>query len=108
MRTAVRLITPGKLVSEELLYGYSVWDVNTGEILECWGDHCPNPITFDERRAQWGVALSPNGDWIFEYRGQGLAYSAICTDPQLFGPGGSIVDPDDFDNKYYTIDQIAI
>jgi WD40 repeat protein len=101
-----QVITPGKLVSEELLYGYSVWDVNTGEILECWGDHCPNPTTFDERVAQWGVALSPNGEWIFEYRGQ-LAYSAILTDPPLFG-GGSIVDPDDFDNKYYTIDQIAI
>jgi hypothetical protein len=101
-----QVITPGKLVSEDLLCGYTLWDVKSGEMLECWGDHCPNPIPFDERRAQWGVALSPNGEWIFEYREQGLDYSAILTDPKLFG-GGSVVDPDDFDWKFYTIDQIA-
>ena len=43
-----QVVTPGKLVSEDLLYGYSVWDTNTGEMDACWGDHCPDPRPFNE------------------------------------------------------------
>ncbi len=72
-----QVITPGKLVSEDLLYGYSLWDANTGEMLACWGDHCAdNLITYQESFADSGLALSPNGKWIVDYRGSYVSGNA--------------------------------
>ncbi len=100
-----QVVTPGKLVSEDLLSGYSMWDVNTGEMLDCKGDHCFNPIPFEQRSAESGLALSPNGDWIVDYGG---AFVSGDTRHRNMNLGGVIyVDTDSFDMKYFTIDQIA-
>jgi len=100
-----QVITPGKLVSGDSLYGYSLWDVNTGEMLDCKGDHCFNPIPFEQSSAESGLALSPNGDWIVDYGG---AFVSGDTRHRNMNLGGVIyVDTDSFDMKYFTIDQIA-
>jgi WD40 repeat protein len=100
------VITPGKLVSEELLYGYSVWDVNTSEMLDCKGVHCSDNLReYDEQFADAGLALSPNGKWVIEYRG---SFASGYPTHLNTNYGGTIyVETDSFDFKYYTIDQIA-
>jgi WD40 repeat protein len=100
------VITPGKLVSEELLYGYSVWDVNTSEMLDCKGVHCSDNLReYDEQFADAGLALSPNGKWVVEYRGSFA--SGYPTHQNANSHGKIYVETDSFDDKYYTIDQIT-
>lgn len=98
-------ITPAKLIAEDLLYGYSLWDVNTGKLLDCWGDHCPDPDLFSEQFAETGMSLSPNGKWIVKFQGIGISVKSLLRDPTLHRSFN--VDPLDYDNDFYTIDQIA-
>jgi hypothetical protein len=100
-----QVITPGKLVSGDSLYGYSLWDVNTGKLLDCWGDHCPDPDLFSEQFAETGMSLSPNGKWIVKFQGIGISVKSLLRDPTLHRSFN--VDPLDYDNDFYTIDQIA-
>ena len=100
-----QVVTPGMLVSEDLLYGYSLWDVKSGEMLACRGDHCPNPVKYQESWADKGLALSPNGEWIVDYRGSTLKGNTLHRN---IGLSGIIsIDPNDYDMRYYTIDHIA-
>jgi WD40 repeat protein len=113
MRTGVnfnadggQVVTPGMLVSEDLLYGYSVWDTSTGEVLDCKGDHCPDSLkNYEEGFEDSGLVLSPNGEWVVDYRG--WTASGYPTHLNTNSKGRIYVETDSFDDKYYTIDKIA-
>ena len=101
-----QVVTPGMLISEIFLYGYSLWDVNTGEMLACRGDHCPDSSKIYQKGFEdSGLALSPNGNWIVDYRSSYVTGDARHRN--MNASGTIYIETDSFDFKFYTIDQIA-
>lgn len=71
------VLTPGMVVPSSKLVGYSVWNTETGEIVKCWGSHCPNGDKEDDRFSNSGLLMDPNGRWIIEYGGSVIGVDGI-------------------------------
>lgn len=100
-----QVITPAKLINPDEYYGYFIWDVKTGKQLLCSGDLCSNPTSYFKNFESDGLILSPNSKWVVEYSGP--IFTAETTFREEEKLSNRSVDWDDFDRKYFTIDQIA-
>lgn len=73
------VITPGRVTPSNLLNGYTVWNTQTGEILKCWGPHCPDGDPDDADYLDVGIILDPIGNWVVENGGSSIEADAINT-----------------------------
>ncbi len=71
------VITPGRVDSPKALNGYTVWNTQTGEILECWGAHCPRGEPNGVDFTNLGLTLDPAGRWIVEYGGSTIGADSL-------------------------------
>ncbi len=96
------VITPGAVVNATELNGYTVWDTQSGEVVECAGPHCPEGWSHINI-VKAGVGLTPDAKWQIEY------FSSLITISSLkLGMSASWdVDPDYYDISFHTISRIA-
>jgi len=71
------VVTPGRVTPSNLLNGYTVWNTQTGELLKCWGPHCPEGDPDDADYLDIGILLDPIGNWVVEYGGSAIEAEAI-------------------------------
>lgn len=96
------VITPGEILSTSELGGYTVWDTQTGGIVDCYGGHCPED--WPKRDIiKTGFALSPDSSWVIYYHFSVI--DALGLDLRI--TSGWDIDPNPNDPFNYTINDIA-
>jgi len=97
-----RVITPGSVSHTLELNGYTIWDTQSGEIIDCIGHHCPGGWA-QINSYQTGIGLTPNNKWIIGYLASFLHANGVS----LRMAGTWDIDDDPYDTSDITINNIA-
>jgi WD40 repeat protein len=96
------VITPGNHLGTSEVNGYTLWNVHSGEIVDCFGPQCPEGWSHLDMPSV-GLGLTPNGRWIIDYTGSYIHATGI----QLKMAGTWNVDSNPDDNAELNISKIA-